>query len=146
MSVRAASRRRPALIGLAVAILAALALAAAARWTRPVRRGVAAYTELLAAVNRQDLDAVQRLCSTRYLRTHALTPAAEGGVVGMPRNIHTNFQAWREGPNVWICPTNRVGPIYQFVPEGDAWRFDGPIGVLQGRGQVVRYADEPAAE
>ena len=33
----------------------------------------------------------------RYLRIHPLRPADEGGIVGLPRNIHKNFQAWRQG-------------------------------------------------
>jgi hypothetical protein len=57
--------------------------------------------------------------------------------VGLPRNIHKNFQAWRHGKDVWICPTDRVGPIYQFVFEAGAWRFDGPVGILRARGEIV---------
>ena len=38
-------------------------------------------------------------------------------------------------------PTNRVGPLYQFVFEAGAWRFDGPVGLLRGRGEVVPLAD-----
>jgi hypothetical protein len=108
--------------------------------TRPVRQAMATYTALIAAANRQDLGAVRRLCTERYLKTHAPRGAAEGGVVGLPRNVHKNFQAWRHGPNVWICPTNRVGPLYQFVFEQGAWRFDGPIGILRPRGEVVPLA------
>ena len=67
-----------------------------------------------------------------------MRPAHEGGIVGLPRNIHKNFQAWRQGPNVWLCPTNRVGPVYQFVRESGSWRFDGPVGILRGRGEFVR--------
>ena len=68
------------------------------------------------------------LCTARYLQAHPLAVAAEGGIIGVPRNINKNFKAWREGPNVWICPTNRIGPVYQFVFENGAWRFDGPVG------------------
>jgi hypothetical protein len=103
-----------------------------------VRESVRVYTELIAAANRQDVEAAGRLCSARYLAGHPLRPARSGGLVGFPRNIpHQNFQAWREGPNVWICPTNRVGPVYQFVHERGGWRFDGPVGILRGRGQFV---------
>ena len=52
---------------------------ASAVWTAPVRESVRAYTELLGAANRQDVAAARRLCSTRYLRTHPLRPAADGG-------------------------------------------------------------------
>ncbi|HMB02311.1 MAG TPA: hypothetical protein VKP69_01060 [Isosphaeraceae bacterium] len=141
--------RRAALIGAAVALALGAGLAATALWTRPVRRAVATYTELISLANRPDLepgdrlDRARRLCSARYLRTHRLTPAGEGGIVGLPRNIHKNFQAWRQGPNVWICPTNRIGPVYQFVPEGKGWRFDGPVGVLRPRGEFVPSADFP---
>ncbi len=135
------SRLRPILIGVGVAALLIAAVAVEAVRTRPIRQAVGAYTDLLVAANRQDLDAVRRLCSARYLRTHPLRPAAEGGVVGLPRNIHKNFQAWRQGPAIWVCPTNRTGPIFQFVHEDGRWRFDGPVGILRGRGQVVRYED-----
>ena len=146
MSAAPPARRRAWALGLAVAAVLAAALAGMVAWTAPVRRAVRAYTALLAAANRQDLDALRRLCSARYLRAHALRPAAEGGVVGIPRNIHPNFQAWRDGPDVLLCPTNRVGPIYRFVLERGAWRFDGPVGVLVGRGQVVRLPDQPEEE
>jgi hypothetical protein len=141
--------RRAVLIGVAVVIALGAGLAATAIWTRPVRRAVATYTELISIANRPDLDAADRLdrarqlCSARYLRTHRLALAEEGGIVGLPRNIHKNFQAWRQGPNVWICPTNRIGPVYQFVPERKNWRFDGPVGVLRPRGEFVRFDDLP---
>jgi hypothetical protein len=63
----------------------------------------------------------------------------------MPRNINKNFKAWREGPHVWICPTNRVGPVYQFVFENGGWRFDGPIAILRPWGEIVRTSDLPDA-
>ena len=70
-----------------------------------------------------------RSASARYLQTHALSVAAEG-TRRHPANLNKNFKAWREGPNVWICPTNRIGPVYQFVFENGGWRFDGPVGIL----------------
>ena len=89
-----------------------------ARCARPC----ASYSELVAASatvpispTEQRLDRGARLCSSRYLSTRSLSLGPEGGIVGLPRTINKNFQAWREGPNVWICPTNRIGPVYQFV-------------------------------
>ncbi|MEA2630674.1 MAG: hypothetical protein QOE66_893 [Chloroflexota bacterium] len=134
-------QRRAWLAAGATVLVLAAALTAEVITTRPVRRAVTAYTALLDAANRQDLDAVRRLCTARYLAAHEPEPAREGGVVGLPRNIHKNFRAWRHGPNVWLCPTNRVGPLYQFVFEAGSWRFDGPVGILRGRGEVVPYAD-----
>ena len=134
-------RLRPWVIGTAVAAILATGLVAAVVWTAPARRSVGVYTQLLGAANRQDVEAACRLCSTRYLATHPIRPAGEGGLVGLPRNIHKNFQVWRSGPHVWLCPTNRVGPVYQFVHESGAWRFDGPVGVLQGRGRFVPLED-----
>jgi hypothetical protein len=130
-------RLRWVLLGVAVVAALVAAVVVAEAWTRPVRRAVASYTALLGAANRQDIDAARRLCSARYLKAHALEPASEGGIVGLPRNIHKNFQAWRQGPNVWLCPTNRVGPVYQFVLEAGAWRFDGPVGLLRGRNEFI---------
>ena len=146
--VEPSPRRRygPTLIGLAVAAFLIAAVAAMAVRTLPIRRAVGAYTDLLVAANRQDVVAARGLCTARYLKTHDLREAEEGGIVGLPRNIHKNFQTWRSGPAIWICPTNRVGPIYQFLLEAGRWRFDGPIGILHGRGQIVRYEDMPEAE
>jgi hypothetical protein len=109
--------------------------------TRPVRQAVSTYLALMDAADHGDIDAVRRLCTDRYLASHDPEPARGGGVVGLPRNIHKNFRAWRHGQNVWLCPTNRVGPLYQFVFEHDSWRFDGPVGILRPRGEVIPYAD-----
>jgi hypothetical protein len=136
------SRRvRAGLITAGVVALLVAGLAAEILATRPVRQALTAYTALLAAANRQDVPAVRGLCSARYLQTHSPRPAPEGGIVGLPRNIHPNHRAWRHGDAVWICPTNRVGPIYQFILEGDAWKFDGPAGILRGRGEVITGLD-----
>jgi hypothetical protein len=139
-------QRRAWIIGGSVTVVLIAALAAEIIATRPVREAVTTYTALLAAANAGDLDAVGRLCTARYLRAHPPAPAREGGVVGLPRNIHKNFRAWRHGENVWLCPTNRIGPLYQFVFEAGAWRFDGPIGILRPRGEVVPYSDLIDAE
>ena len=110
------------------------------RSSRPARCAGAVRTcaELFTAANRPDLKPEQRiaaaraLCTRRYLQTHKLDVADDGqGLVGVPRNLNKNFKAWREGPDVWICPTNRIGPVYQFVLEDGAWRFDGPVGILR---------------
>jgi len=134
---------RPLVLGIVVGGVIITAVAVMAVRTRAVRQVVATYTELLTAANRQDLSALGKLCSSRYLRTHELTPAEEGGVVGFPRNIHANFQAWREGPHIWLCPTNRTGPVYQFILERGAWRFDGPVGLLRGRNEFIPITEEP---
>ena len=83
------------------------------------------------------------MCTARYLQAHPLAVAAEGGIAGIPRNINKNFQAWREGANVWVCPTNRIGPVYQFVFENGSWRFDGPVGILRAWGDFVRTSELP---
>ena len=120
--------------------------------TQPVRGALRTCTELFTIANRpglseaERLDAARALCSRRYLQTHELKVADEGGIVGIPRNINKNFQAWREGPNVWICPTNRIGPVYQFVFENGGWRFDGPVGILRARGEMVRTSELPDLE
>jgi hypothetical protein len=134
------------LYGAIVVVVLVVVLAAEIAWTRPVRQALANYTALIVAANQQDLAAIRRLCTARYLRTHAPRPADEGGVVGLPRNVHKNFQAWRHGPFVWVCPTNRVGPLYQFAFERGDWLFDGPIGILRPRGQVIPLDDLPDAD
>ena len=42
-------------------------------------------------------------CSAHYLDTHQLRPAPDGGLVGLPRGIHKNFQVWRAGAEVRLC-------------------------------------------
>jgi hypothetical protein len=120
--------------------------------TQPVRGAVRTCAELFTIANRPDLEEAKRLqtarslCSTRYLRTHTLALAAEGGIVGIPRNLNKNFKAWREGPNVRICTSNRIGPVYQFVFEDGGWRFDGPVGILRAWGELIPMAELPDLE
>lgn len=134
---------KPLLIGVAVVAGLAALVVGEVVLTAPVRRSLQTYAELITAANRQDLAAARRLCSAHYLNAHALKPAPEGGLIGLPRNIHTNFQAWRHGANVWICPSNRVGPVYQFVYEDGGWKFDGPIGLLRPRGVMEPMPEIP---
>jgi hypothetical protein len=116
--------------------------------TRPVRETMRRYSELVALGNRVDLTdadrlaAARALCSNRYVASGRLALAPEGGIAGLPRTISKNFQAWREGPNVWICPTNRIGPVYQFVRERGQWQFDGQIAMLHPGGVVEKTGDE----
>jgi hypothetical protein len=120
--------------------------------TRPVREAVHVYSELVAIGNRTDLSegerlsAARRLCSARFLSTRSLSLGPEGGIASLPRTINKNFQAWREGPDVWICPTNRIGPVYQFIAENGHWRFDGLVAILRARGELVRTSEMPDPE
>jgi hypothetical protein len=136
---------RPSLITVGILALVVTFLAVEAVRTVPVRHALRSYTELIAAANRQDLAEARRLCSARYLRTHNLREADEGGLVGLPRNIHPNYQAWRHGSAVWICPANRfdpgMAPVYQFIPENGGLRFDGPVGVLERGRRFVPLPD-----
>jgi hypothetical protein len=131
-----------------VAVVAAV-LAYEVVATRPVREAVRAYSELVTVANRPDLSAADRLeaarpyFSARYLATHTLETAREGGVVGLPRYINKNFQAWREGDAVWLCPSNRIGPVYQLVKEQGRWKFDGLVGILRSRNVLVPADDSP---
>jgi hypothetical protein len=120
--------------------------------TRPVRDAVHVYSELVAIGNRTDLSdverltAARRLCSARFLSTRSLSLGPEGGIGGLPRTINKNFQAWREGPEVWICPTNRIGPVYAFIAENGHWRFDGLVAILRARGELIRTSQIPDPE
>jgi len=122
---------------LAVAALLFSVVAAWAVWTRPVRESVRSCTDLIGAANRQDLAAAAVVCSRHYLVAHPLRLAEGGGLAGLPRTIHKNFRAWQQGPAVWVCPTDRVGPVYQFVAEAGAWKYDGLVGVLRPRGEFL---------
>ena len=117
-------------------VLAVIMVSTEIAWTAPVREAVRCYTDLISAANRRDLEAARALCTENYLKTHDLKLAQEGGMVGLPRNIHKNFRAWREGKDVWLCPTNRVGPVFRFVKHPNGWKFDGVVGQLMPGGRV----------
>jgi hypothetical protein len=141
------SRIRIALITLAIGAGLLGVLAFEIVTTQPVRGALRTCSELFTIANHPDLDEADRLasarvlCSRRYLLEHPLQTAPEGGLVNIPRNLNKNFKAWREGPNVLICTSNRVGPVYRFVYEGDRWRFDGLAGILRSTGEIVRTSD-----
>jgi hypothetical protein len=143
------SKARSITVAAGIALLAAAALAYEIVSTQPLRGAMRTCSELFTIANRPNLSDAERLsvarslCSAGYLENHPLALAAEGGIVGIPRNINKNFKAWREGPNVWICPTNRIGPVYQFVYENGGWRFDGPVAILRPRGEIVRTSELP---
>ncbi|MGC8643620.1 MAG: hypothetical protein ACP5XB_27495, partial [Isosphaeraceae bacterium] len=88
--------------------------------TAPLRGALRVFTALVALGNRTDLPDNQRLelarslCSERYLAHKPLSLSREGGIKGFPRAIDKNYRAWREGENVWICPTN---PDYSNRPQ-----------------------------
>jgi hypothetical protein len=130
----AGRRRRLALLTAAAVALALAALAFEAARTAQVRGAVRAYSALIAAANRGDLDAARAVCTDRYLAAHPIEAAEQGGLVGLPRGIHKNFRAWREGPDVMLCPTDpreRVRPVYRLVEQAGAWKFDGLAGQLE---------------
>ncbi|QEH36266.1 hypothetical protein OJF2_48260 [Aquisphaera giovannonii] len=135
---------------LAVAGLAALGLLAfEVVSTQPVRGAVRTFNDLVQVANGVGLPDERRLamarglCSRRYLASHALEFSPEGGLVGLPRAIDKNFAAWREGPDVWICPTKRTSrerPVYRFVREDGRWKFDGPVAILRPGGEILPAA------
>ncbi len=116
---------------MAVAIVVVVGLTAEILATQAVRGAVNTYFELIGAANRRDLAEASRLCSDRYRAGHTLQLNAEGGIKGLPRTIHMNYQAWREGKDVLICPTKQRGPVYRFVKQGEDWKFDGLAGLLR---------------
>ncbi len=123
---------------IALIVLAAVFLPGWVKTLSATQGAVRTYSVLIMAANTQDLNLVRAACSKEYLANHKIVAAKEGGVVNLPRNINKNFQAWREGEVVYLCPTNREGPVYQFVYEEDGWKFDGPAGILRGRGEFIR--------
>jgi len=143
------TRTRILVITAAITLLLAAGVAFEVIATQPVRGAMRTCSALFTIANRPDLtdtarlEAARSFCSSRYLQAHPLALAAEGGIRGFPRNINKNFKAWREGANVWICPTNRIGPVYQFVLENGDWRFDGPVAILRPWGEIVRTSELP---
>jgi hypothetical protein len=120
--------------------------------TAPLRGALRVFTALVALGNRTDLPDNQRLelarslCSERYLARKPLSLSQEGGIKGFPRAIDKNYRAWREGENVWICPTKRnstIRPVYQFIFENSQWRFDGLVAILRLGGEVVPASEAP---
>ena len=149
--------RRTGSVVLAVALLVLLGTGIVYEFvtTAAVRGALRAFTSLVALGNRPDLPDSQRLdlarslCSKRYLAEKPLALSDEGGLKGFPRAIDKNYLAWREGPNVWVCPTKRtntIRPVYQFINEDKEWRFDGLVAILGPSGQVVRNSDMPDPE
>lgn len=142
-------KTRNILIGAACFAVLAGGLAYEVVSTRPVRQAVQAYSELVTVANRPDLSIADRLeaarpyFSARYLASHELATAREGGLVGLPRYINKNFQAWRQGAAVWLCPSNRIGPVYQLVKEDGRWKFDGLVGILRSRNVLVPASEMP---
>jgi hypothetical protein len=120
--------------------------------TRPVRAAIRTYVQLVATADRTELtpshrlDAARSLCTARYLSQGSLALGPEGGLVGLPRTVHKNFRAWREGDNVWICPMNRIGAVYQFVLEGGQWKFDGLVAYIPPRGPMIRTTNSAILE
>jgi hypothetical protein len=151
------SRLRIALASAAVAALIVAVLVFEIVTTQPVRGAIQTCSELLTIANQLEmidprrpeekqaaLEAANALCSARFRQAHPLKSAPEGGISGIPRNLHKNFRAWRQGPNVWICtvdPRDRFRPVYQFVFEDGRWRFDGLVGTLGPHGEVVPPED-----
>ncbi len=143
------SRTRSVAIAAAVSVLLIGGVAFEVVTTQPVRGAMRTLSELFTIANRPDLTEAERLARrdrsarpaiSRPIRSRS--PPKEGSI-GFPRNINKNFKAWREGPNVWICPTNRIGPVYQFVFENNGWRFDGPVAILRPWGEIVRITELP---
>ena len=148
-------RTRNILLAAAAATLLFAGLGYEILTTQPVRGALRAFSDLVAIGNRIEIPPAKRLelaralCSTGYLSRHPLALGPEGGIVGLPRAIDKNFEAWRKGPNVWICPTKRTNtlrPVYQFIREDGVWRFDGPAAILRPWGEVVPTAEMPELE
>jgi len=145
------TKTRIALVAAAIVALLLAGLVFEVVATQPVRGAMRTCAELFTIANRLEradparpeeakamLDAANALCSDRFRRSHPLVVAPEGGLVDVPRNINKNFKAWRHGPDVWICPRDRFGPVYQFVFEDGRWRFDGLVAYLEPMGGIVR--------
>ncbi len=134
-------------VAIAAAVLGGLAFEIVT--TAPARGALRTCSELFTIANRPDLadrdrlNAASRLCTQRYLNEHPLRVAPEGGLINIPRNLNKNFKVWREGGNVLVCTSNRVGPVYRFVHEDGRWQFDGLVGILEPSGKVVRASDLP---
>jgi hypothetical protein len=134
--------RRTALLAALGLGLAISLLALEARRTAPVRGSIRTLAALVGAANRGDLAAAGALCTPALLRRNPPTPAPEGGLQGLPRSIDRSFRAWREGDAVLVCPTGRSGFVFRFLPDKGIWKFDGPSGLLDRRGNFLPHLPE----
>ncbi len=136
-------RTRVLAIGLCLAAFALVVLVSYdAVATAPVRGAVRAYTQLITAANRGDLNQARQLCTPQFLEASPLKLAEEGGIIGLPRAIHKNFHAWRHGPDVWICPSNRSGPVFQLRRDGNRWLFDGLVAERRAGNVLILPKDD----
>ena len=134
---RRAARFAPLGVALAIALLAF-----EARRTAPVRGSMRTLAALVGAANRGDLAAAGALCTPALLRHHPPTPAPEGGLQGLPRAIDRSFRAWKERDAVLVCPTGRSGFVFRFLPHEGIWKYDGPAGLLDPRGNFLPHLPE----
>ncbi|WP_337177579.1 hypothetical protein [Paludisphaera sp.] len=138
--------RNVLIAGAAVVALAGL-LAYEIVATRPVREAVRAYSDLIAVANHPGMTDADRAAaarpyfSSRRLASGSIRFATEGGVEGLPRSIGRNFRAWREGGEVWLCPTGRTGVVHRLVEEDGRWKLDGLVGYLRGTGELIPATD-----
>jgi hypothetical protein len=98
----------------------------------PVQLSEAVYTKMVAAASRDDAEAARAYCST------LLKDVDVADLAKLPTRFERSFKAWQEGETVLICPTDLGGTLYQFVNEGGAWKYDGPIGTMTAEGKVIR--------
>ena len=129
--------RRRILLGIAILAVVGGPVGLAIRRLATTRGAVHTYARLIACANAQDLVAIRSLCTDRYLSNHEIKAARQGGVVGLPRQIHPNYQVWVEGDQVWLCQGNRVGLVVRFVWVAGRWLYDGEVGLLKGDGRIV---------
>src|SRR5262245_21566427 len=100
------TKLRIAFISTAVVAILLAGLAFELVATQPVRGAMRTCSELFTLANqleralparpeqaRELLAKASALCSARYRQLHPLVAAAEGGLVGIPRNLHPNFKA-----------------------------------------------------
>lgn len=136
---------KPVHLALSATITVVVLVLLALEWhrTSPEREVIRAFTDMVVLANQGDLEGLTSRSSVRYRSRGPFQKAPEGGVVGLPRvTPHPNFQSWRDGPEVLLCPFNRSGPVFRFVREGGSWKFDGPAGLLRPDG---RYLPETSA-
>lgn len=130
-------KNKQRLIALGIVALVASVLTGMYYWTRAERESMQCFVALMNAANQGDLEKMNLYCTQDYLKRQPLELAPEGGAKNIPRGIDKNFQVWRSGASVRVCPTNRVGPVYQFKHEQGRWKFDGVIGILRPGGRIL---------
>ena len=152
---KAMTKTRTALISTAIVAILLAGLVFEVVTTQPVRGAMRTCSELFTIANRLELTEPDAARATR-----AMLGGARRALLGSlpshrirwpwpPKGESSAFRATstrtskrgEKDRTSGSVPTNRIGPVYQFVFEDGRWRFDGLVAILGPWGEIVRTQD-----